>query len=421
MIAIHGSEASEAMRKLEVRLDWGDERVVVGTLAERDRRIYFEYAPDFIRNRLPISPFKLPVRSELFEHTELEFSKVFGAFNDSLPDGWGLLLMDRVFRKQGLDPARVSVLDRLAYIGKRGMGALTYHPPTADGGDESPIVDLDKVAQQAERILEGSAEELLPSLRVAGGSPGGARPKVIVAVHEDGRAIAGTSDVPEDFRHFLVKFPAVEDFPDVGPVEAAYALMAREAGLDLPHTTLFETRDGGRYFGIERFDRDGNLRLHTHTLGGLLHASHRIPSLEYEGFLKATLILTKDRRQVEEAYRRMAFNVLAHNRDDHVKNFSYLMDRTGEWKLAPAYDLVFSRGPGGEHTMAVGGEAERPGENDMIRVAEDCDIDSSRASEIIERVRLAVGQWSRFARTAGVSTGTSRRIENVISESRPLP
>ncbi len=403
------------MRKLEVRLDWGDERVVVGTLAERDRRIYFEYAQDFIRDPLPISPLKLPVRPGLFEHTEPEFSQVFGAFNDSLPDGWGLLLMDRVFRKQGLGPARVSVLDRLAYIGKRGMGALTYHPPTAGGGDEGPVVDLDEVAQQAERILEGSTEELLPSLRVAGGSPGGARPKVLIAVHEDGRAIAGTSDVPDDFRHFLVKFPGGEDFPDVGPVEAAYALMAREAGLDLPHTTLFETRHGGRYFGTERFDRDGNLRLHMHTLGGLLHESHRVPSLGYEGFLKATLVLTKDWRQVEEAYRRMAFNVLAHNRDDHVKNFAYLMDRTGEWKLAPAYDLVFSRGPGGEHTMAVAGEAERPGEKDMIRVAKECDIDSSRASEIIERVRHAVGQWSRFAKTAGVSSGTSRQIEKVIS------
>lgn len=420
MIVPRGSEASEAMRKLEVRLDWGDERALVGTLAERDRRIYFEYAQEFITDPLPISPFKLPVRPELLEHRDLEFSQVFGAFNDSLPDGWGLLLMDRVFRKQGLDPARVSVLDRLAYIGKRGMGALTYHPPTADRGDESPTVDLDEVAQQAERILEGSAEELLPSLREAGGSPGGARPKVIIAVHEDGRAIAGTSRVPEDFRHYLVKFPAGEVFPDIGPVEAAYALMAREAGLDLPHTTLFETRDGGRYFGIERFDRDGNLRFHTHTLGGLLHASHRIPSLEYEGFLKATLILTKDRRQVEEAYRRMVFNVLAHNRDDHVKNFSYLMDRTGEWKLTPAYDLVFSRGPGGQHTMAIAGEAERPGKNDMIQVANDCDIDSSRANEIIEKARHAVGQWSQFAKATDVSTRTTKQIEKVISGSRLL-
>lgn len=403
------------MRKLQVRLDWGDEQVTVGTLAERDWRIYFEYDPGFIDSPLPISPFKLPVNPGVSEHTEREFSRVFGVFNDSLPDGWGLLLMDRVFRKQGLDPARVSILDRLAYIGERGMGALTYHPPTANAEESAPVVDLQELAHQAERILEGSTEDLLPSLRLAGGSPGGARPKVLVAVHEDGRAIAGTSDVPEDFRHYLVKFPAGEDLPEIGAVEAAYALMAEEAGLNIPPTTLFETRDGGRYFGIERFDRDGNLRVHMHTLGGLLHASHRLPSLEYEGFLKATLSLTKDHRQVEEAYRRMAFNVLAHNRDDHVKNFSYLMDRTGEWRLAPAYDLVFSEGPGGQHTMAVAGEAECPGERDMIKVANHCDLDASRAEEIINEVRSAIRQWSRFAKATGVSTSTSRRIGRRIA------
>lgn len=403
------------MRKLQVQLDWGDEQTVVGTLAERDRRIYFEYAPDFIDAPLPISPFKLPVKPGLFEHSEREFSQVFGVFNDSLPDGWGLLLMDRVFRKQGLDPGRISILDRLAYIGERGMGALTYHPPTANADDSSPVVDLQELAHQAERILEGSTEDLLPSLRVAGGSPGGARPKVLIAVHEDGRAIAGTSDVPEGFRHYLVKFPAGEDLPEIGAVEAAYALMANEAGLNIPHTTLFETPDGGRYFGIERFDRDGNLRLHMHTLGGLLHASHRLPSLEYEGFLKATLILTKDQRQVEEAYRRMAFNVLAHNRDDHVKNFSYLMDRNGGWELAPAYDLVFSQGPRGQHTMAVAGDAQQPGEKEMLTAARGCDLDAGRAKEIIDEVRHGVRQWSRFAKATGVSTRTASRIGKVIS------
>ena len=409
------------MRRLQVRLEWGDDQVVVGTLAERDRRIYFEYDPDFIDAPLPISPFKLPVNPGLFEHTEREFSQVFGVFNDSLPDGWGLLLMDRVFRKQGLEPARISILDRLAYIGERGMGALTYHPPTANAEEPVPVVDLQEVAHQAARILEGSTEDLLPSLRIAGGSPGGARPKVLIAVHEDGRAIAGTSDVPEGFRHYLVKFPAGEDLPEIGAVEAAYALMAKEAGLNIPPTTLFETRDGGRYFGIERFDRDGDLRLHMHTLSGLLHASHRLPSLEYEGFLKATLILTRDHRQVEEAYRRMAFNVLAHNRDDHVKNFSYLMDRDGEWRLAPAYDLVFSEGPRGQHTMAIAGEAEQPGERDMINVAYDCDLDAGKAKEIINEVRSAIRQWSRFAIATGVSTSTARRIGRTISGRGLIP
>jgi serine/threonine-protein kinase HipA len=186
--------------------------------------------------------------------------------------------------------------------------------------------------------------------------------------------------------------------------------MAREAGVDVPPTRLFEIGDGGRYFGAERFDRAGQGRLHMHTLGGLLHASHRVPSLEYAGLLRATMLLTKDQRQVEEAFRRMVFNVLAHNRDDHVKNFSYLMDRSGVWRFAPAYDLVFSEGPAGQHTMAVAGEAVDPGEADLMRVAEECEVDAGRGREIVERVRDAVGQWPRFARITGVSSETDRRI-----------
>ena len=262
--------------------------------------------------------------------------------------------------------------------------------------------------------MEGSTEEILPALRIAGGSPGGARPKVLVGIGEDGHLISGTSDLPEGYRHFIVKFPSREDVPDIGAVEAAYALMAREVGIEVPTTRLFETRDGGRYFGAERFDRSGTLRLHMHTLSGLFHASHRIPSMEYEGLLKATMALTRDRRQMEEAFRRMAFNVFAHNRDDHVKNFSYLMDRSGEWRFAPAYDIVYSQGPGGEHTMAVAGEVARPTERDMLRVAEDCDVDSRRAREIIGQVRDAVNQWPRFALAMRVSDETASWIEKVI-------
>lgn len=403
------------MRRLEVRLDWGDQEVLVGTLAEQDRRVYFEYDPGFVRSPLPLSPFKLPVRPDLVEHLDRDFAGVFGVFNDSLPDGWGLLLMDREFRKRGFDPARLTALDRLAYIGTRGMGALTYHPPSDMDAQEAPRIDLVAVAGQAKRILEGSAEEVLPALRIAGGSPGGARPKVLVGVGDDGHMVSGTASLPDGVRHYLVKFPAREDGAEIGAVEAAYALMAREAGVDLPGTRLFETPDGGRYFGAERFDRDGDRRVHMHTLGGLFHASHRIPSMEYEGFLKATLVLTKDHRQVEEAFRRMAFNVLAHNRDDHVKNVSFLMDPSGTWRLAPGYDLVFSDGPAGHHTMAVAGEAEHPTEQDMLDVGQGSGVDARRGREILQEVRHAVGQWPDFARRTGVPAEAERRIGEVIS------
>ncbi|HET6763501.1 MAG TPA: type II toxin-antitoxin system HipA family toxin [Longimicrobiaceae bacterium] len=403
------------MRRLEVRLHWGDGETVVGLLAEHDRRVYFEYDPAFLAAPLPISPFKLPPRPGLVEHQDREFSSSFGVFSDSLPDGWGLLLMDREFRKRGLKIPEITVLDRLGYIHTRGMGALTYHPSAGSDGDESFALDLTDLARQAERILEGSMEQVLPALRVVGGSPGGARPKVLVAVGEDGHLISGTSEVPPGYRHYLVKFAAREDPADIGPAEAAYALMAADAGITVPPSRLFDTSEGHRHFGAERFDRSANGRVHMHTLGGLLHASHRLPSVQYEGFLRATRELTKDHREVEEAFRRMAFNVIAHNRDDHVKNFSYLMDRTGTWRLAPAYDLVFSHGPGGEHTMAVAGEARRPTERDMLRVAHLCDVEHRRAREMVQQVEAAVGDWHRFAQATGVSATTEQEIGAIIT------
>jgi serine/threonine-protein kinase HipA len=403
------------MRGLEVVLRWNGAAMPVGRLVERNHVIYFEYDAAFLADPLPLSPFKLPARPGLVEHSDRDFAGVFGVFNDSLPDGWGLLLMDREFRKQGRNPASVSPLDRLAYIGTRGMGALTYHPPETTEGDDPLGVDLDAIAHQAERILEGSAEDVLPALRIAGGSPAGARPKVLVGVREDGQLISGTADLPAGYRHYLIKFNAREDAPDMGAVEVAYAGMARAAGLAVPATRLFETRDGGRYFGAERFDRVGNDRLHMHTLSGLLHASHRVPSMDYEGFLRATTALTQHQGETAEAFRRMAFNVLAHNRDDHVKNVSYLMRPSGEWKLAPAYDLVFSHGPQGEHTMAVAGEARRPRVQDLLRVANASGVDRGTARQMIEQVRDAVAQWPRFARPTGVPDDRIREIGGVLA------
>jgi serine/threonine-protein kinase HipA len=403
------------MQRLEVFLHWGDEEEIpVGVLATRDHTLYFEYAATFLADPLPVSPFKLPVQSGIIEHSDRDFAGVFGVFNDSLPDGWGLLLMDREFRKQGRSPASVSPLDRLAYIGMRGMGALTYHPPAAAEEGEFDI-DLDTIVHQAERILEGSVEDVLPALRIAGGSPAGARPKVLAGVSDSGHLISGTVEIPEGYRHYLIKFNSREDAPVMGAIEAAYSEMARAAGLDVPASRLFATRDGGRYFGAERFDRAGNSRLHMHTLSGLLHASHRIPSMDYEGFLRATRALTRNQLQVEEAFRRMVFNVIAHNRDDHVKNFSYLMRRDGEWRLAPAYDLVFSHGPRGEHTMSVAGEARHPSEQDMLKVGASGDVGQARAREIVEQVRRAVQQWPEFARSTEVPEASIREIGNVIT------
>lgn len=399
------------MRRLDVFLDWGNETRRVGTLAEQDRRILFEYDAAFLTNPLPLSPFKLPPTGGLHEDDDLAFDGLFGVFHDSLPDGWGLLLMDRQFRKWGIDPGRVSPLDRLAYIGNRAMGALVYEP-ARDMDELGPLgaMDLADLADQATRILEGSVEDVLPQLSIAGGSPQGARPKVVVGVREeDDYLISGATDLPEGYRHYMIKFGAPQDGPDIGAVEAAYALMARQAGIVMPHTRLFETLDGARYFGVERFDRNGG-RHHIHTLSGLLHASHRHPSVEYDALLRATMILTRDHRQLIAAFRHMAFNVLAHNRDDHTKNFSFIMARDGTWTLTPAYDLVFSYGMGGWHTMAVAGEAEHPRVEHLLNAGAAAGVDREEGQSVIEEVTAAVAGWPRFADEMGVSHDRTRAI-----------
>ncbi len=407
------SEAGGEMRRLEVYLDWDSESLWVGTLAERDRRIFFEYSPSFLDAPLPISPIKLPVRGGLHEDADRTFGGLHGVFYDSLPDGWGLLLMDRRFRQAGIEPGRVTWLDRLAYIGHRSMGALVYRPAEHLDEDDLLTVDLDDLSGQATRILDGSADDVLPQLALAGGSPGGARPKVLVGVGEaDNRIISGVTDLPDGYRPYMIKFGALEDGPDIGAVEAAYAIMARQAGIAMPPTRLFET-DTGRYFGVERFDIDGG-RHHVHTLGGLLHASHRYPSVEYDDLLRATLVLTRDHRQAAAAFRQMVFNVLAHNRDDHSRNFSFMMARDGSWTLTPAYDLVFSHGIQGWHTTAIAGEAQNPTKRQMLQVGEAHGVDRKDGLVMIEQVEDAVGDWQRIARDHDVATGRIKSIARAL-------
>ncbi|MCP3957616.1 MAG: type II toxin-antitoxin system HipA family toxin [bacterium] len=399
------------MKQLEVRLTRGpgDARVV-GRLAETgsrlaDRQVVFEYDPAFLRDPLWLSPFKLPPEPGLRRHRDLDFGPVFGLFDDSLPDGWGLLLMDRFFQQQGSALAEVSVLDRLAYLGTRTMGALTYHPPVDTTDLDPRIVDLHEMAEASDRILRGSTEEVLPQLLRAGGSPGGARPKVLIGVRGD-EIVSGEGGLPEGFTHWMVKFRAREDPPDAGPVELAYSYMAKNAGIDMPRTRLFETAEGDRFFGVERFDRQNGRRFHVHTFGNLIHSDFRIPSCDYRQLLEVNRVLTRDHRAVLECFRRAVFNVLCHNRDDHVKNFAFRMADDGEWQLAPAYDLVFAPGPGGEHSMTVASEGRAPGRKHLLALAPPAGIAVKEAESILDEVMAAASRWRDHAERAGVGSSS---------------
>lgn len=405
------------MKKLTVQLRWSPrEAVVVGQLAESDRRMYFEYDRSFLERGWLLSPFKLPLRPGLIEHVDLEFSPLPGVFDDSLPDAWGLLLMDRVFRRRGLDPAAVTPLERLTYLGTRTMGALTYHPP-AEAERSARLLDIRQLARNAQQILKGEAAEVLPELMRAGGSAGGARPKVLVGVSGD-EIISGEDDLPEGYEHWIIKFPAKADAKDAGPIEAAYASMARAAGIDMPETRLFHVpgrsrgQKASRYFGVHRFDRAaGNRRLHVHTFGNLIHANFRVPSTDYATLLKVTSALTRNQQDVLRAFRRMVFNIVAHNRDDHAKNFAFVMNNEGEWSLSPAYDLTFSSGPGGEHTMTVDGEGLSPGKEHVLRLAKQFAIRKREADQIIDAVHEAADKWRHFADAAGCSQKVTSEIE----------
>lgn len=392
------------MRKLAVHLTRSPtDSITVGQLAEHDHRIYFEYDPAFLQTRIALSPFKLPAGPELIEHRDTGFGPLPGVFDDSLPDGWGLLLMDRHFRCEGIDPATLSPLDRLAYLGTRTMGALTYHPPHEIDRAEM-LLDLHALSQNVESVLEGDAAEVLPQLLRAGGPPGGARPKVLVGIDGE-RILSGEDDLPEGFEHWIVKFATKRDARHAGPVEYAYALMARDAGIDLPDVRLFEVKKGRsprRYFGVKRFDRhQGNVRVHVHTFANLLHADFRIPSTDYADLLKVTQALTRHHGDVLRAFRLMVFNVAAHNRDDHGKNFAFLLGSDGEWRLTPAYDLTFSHGPGGEHSMSVRGEGRHPTRDHCLQLAEEVGIDVREAIDAIEAVNTAIAGWNALADEAG--------------------
>ena len=378
--------------------------IVVGQLALYQGRIYFEYDPEFLRTGLELSPFKLPLKVGAVSAEPTPWGGLFGLFNDSLPDGWGLLLMDRHLRSLGVDTRYLTPLDRLAYMGNRTMGALTYEP-ARDIDDGAFDIDISAMAGNAIKIYEGHTSDILPQIARAGGSPAGARPKILVHLCDD-QMISGEAEAPEGFEPWIIKFFAQRDHPDTGRIEYAYSLMAQDAGIDMPETRLFYDNNGNAWFGVKRFDRVGQQRIHMHTLGGLIDADFRLPSLDYTDVLRVTQTLTRNAADVERAFSLMVFNVLAHNRDDHSKNFSYLMDKSGEWKLAPAYDLTCSGGINGEHTTAIAGEGRKPSEEHMLRAGETVGLKSTHMRKIIERVQRSISHWDIWCNRAGITTVT---------------
>lgn len=369
----------------------------MGRLLLKNRKIFFEYDTDFIKTALELSPFKLPLKAGVLASTDRTFEGLFGIFNDSLPDGWGRMLLDRKLMSLGVNPGSISSLDRLCFVGEHGMGALSYKP-------ENPIstehvsANLDEIDHEIRVTLEDN-DLYIDDLLILGGSSAGVRPKVLLQI---------------DNIYWLIKFRSSLDPKDISAIEYAYHLMATEAGLNVPKAKIFPSRKSFGFFGVERFDRQHNKRIHLHSISGLLHADHREPALDYETIMRATLYLTRDIRQSEVQFRNAVFNVFSHNRDDHAKNFSFLMDVNGTWRVSPAYDLTFSSGPAGEHSTMVMGEGKNPKKDHLLKLATIGNIKKNNALEIIEQVTAATRKWRNFAEIAGVSKVQIKNIGDVL-------
>ena len=378
---------------LDVHLHAHGERRYVGKLAEQSGAILFQYAPEFLDSGINISLFRLPRSPEVKEDPKRTFDGLFGVFNDSLPDGWGLLLLDRALRKKGSSLHACLPLQRLAMVGAHGMGALEYTPAAEQAAEAVSVAELDALAEESLRILRDAPVDAgqLDKLIQLNGSSAGARPKILVNVADDYRIVPQGAGEPQG-TPWIIKFRSAHEPPNTGLTEYAYSLAAREAGLDMPETHLFPSATSPGYFGVQRFDRVHGQKVHVHTACGLLHASHREPSLTYESLLRLTLLLTKDMREVLKMVRLMVFNVRSGNRDDHSKNFSFLLNKENQWRMAPVYDLTPSEGINGEQTCMVNNKGKDITEKDFLAAAATVDVDARTVREIIQQVDAALAK-----------------------------
>lgn len=398
----------KGIEKIQVSIQFDTDEIEVGELIRKEKTIYFKYYPTFIRRGLEISPIKLKLGTETQVANQIPFDGLFGVFSDSLPDGWGRLLLDRTLIEKGFDLSKITALDRLAYIGSKGMGALIYKPEMHFENQFDFVFELDEIAQATEQIINGNAIDIIDELYALGGSSGGAKPKILVGYNAaTDHLITNTNTLPTGYEPWIIKFPSSFDRLDIANIEYAYHKMAITSGIEMSECKLFTGKSGRAYFGTKRFDRIGNKRLHLQSAAGIMHDNFRASTLDYGNIMDCAFQLENNTLAYEKILRLAAFNVFTHNRDDHSKNISFLMDEVGTWKIAPAYDLTFSNSSHGWHSTMVAGESANPTKKHLLDLADHFKV--KNAALIISHVQEIVAEWEVFADKAEVS-GTSKKL-----------
>jgi serine/threonine-protein kinase HipA len=398
----------------------------------------FEYTDSFRKSGIEVSPLTMPLADQVYRFPELpkeSFHGLPGLLADSLPDKFGNAVIDAWLATQGRLPSEIDAVERLCYTGQRGMGALEFKPTKGPQSAKSTPIHVDALVKLASEVLSGresfqtflndteKAEALRDILRV-GASAGGARAKAVIAWNPTTNEVrSGQVKAPAGFEHWILKFDGVSNNRDrdladpqgYGAIEYAYSLMAQAAGVRVPQTRLLE-ENGRRHFMVRRFDRTATSeKIHMQSLAAMAHFDFNAPGVHsYEQALVVIRRLGLSMDDVEEQFRRMVFNVVARNQDDHVKNIAFLMDKQGEWSLSPAFDVIYSFNPSGAwtsmHQMSLNQKRDGITKDDFRAVAETASMKRGRSDAIVAEVMAAVTRWREFAAKAGVAPEQTEQI-----------
>lgn len=414
---------------------WGTK---IGTVIQEEYSSLpsFNYDDRFLRSGIEVAPLMMPLSSQVFRFPALNRESFYGLpglLADSLPDKFGTAVLERYFADQGRDIRQIGAVERLCYTGRRGMGALEYHPAVDLPMNTVESIQIDKLVKLASDILSSrenlhipESDQTMQQIINVGTSAGGARAKAVIAWNRDTKDIrSGQIDAGDGYEYWLIKFDGVKNNKDHGEkadgqeftrIEYAYYLMATAAGIEMSPCELYQ--ESGKYhFMTKRFDRIGpkGEKLHMQTLGALAHFDYKNPGAHsYEQAAQIIYRLQMTQKEIEQFFRRMVFNVLARNQDDHVKNISFLMDRRGRWSLAPAYDITYAVDPDNiwlkQHQMSVNGKLDNITLEDLYATGKHMNINKGRIVKIIEEVLKAISKWQTFGEQAYVSESAVEEI-----------
>lgn len=413
---------------LQVHSQADGKGTLLGVLSYDVRRQHgaFQWSDEALEQGVEWSPIHLPLNKNLWLAgvKEREIAGLPGLIHDALPDGWGVLLMDRAFGQAGIRRDEISPLMRLAYLADRRWGALRFEPQWGEDLGKRQQATLARLSEEAKAIEEGDTERVSEALLVAGGSPHGARPKILVAINSGGdHALVGHETLPDGYRHVLVKFAARDEHPSAPLLEYCYVEAARRAGIETALTQLRDIR-GNPAICFDRFDRVDGQKRHVHSLAGMMHVTHRVANTDWEHVAGILKRLPGGEAGLHEAFRRAVFNAVFCVRDDHAKNHAFLRHPDNQWAMTPAYDIAYSDGPGGYHTMMYAGHT---GKNvtaqDLVRLGEHFGVDVAAVAAERERALEARTHMMSEAKGLGVPktilANIVRRFKEIDKDMKP--